>query len=491
MKLVNVQINPIEQQLINDIASFANDPHKFSLYAFPWGSGELVGSNGLRTWQKEVSTTIKTHLSNPATQYEPLKIAIASGHGIGKSAEIAMIIDWAMSTCANCRVVITANTESQLRTKTWPEVRKWLKLSINSHWWDVTATKIAAKGEEGENWRTDAVTWSAHNTEAFAGLHNVGRRIVIIFDEASAIDAKVWEVTEGALTDENTEIIWVAFGNPTQNTGTFKDCFTGKQKNQWKTKQIDSRTVEGTNKKYLQTMVDTYGEDSDIVKVRVRGMFPSMSMKQFISSEDVDRAFGKHLRADQYNYAPKIISVDPAWEGDDIFVIGLRQGLAFKILGTYQKNDNDVQMANIIARFEQDENADAVFIDGGYGTGIVSVGRTLGKTWQLVWFAEKPIDNGYLNKRAEMWGLMKLWLKEGGAIPDDTELYNELIAPETVPRLDGKIQLESKADMKARKLSSPNKADALAITFAYPVTKKYQGIGQQSSGFIADYKPDY
>ncbi len=485
-----MQVSP-EKQIINDIALFARSPRRYALYAYPWGSGELVNSDGPRQWQNDVFGDIENHLSNPETRFNPLLIAVASGHGIGKSACISMIIDWAQSTCANCRVVITANTEAQLRTKTWPEVRKWTAMSINRDWWDVTATKLAAKGPQGENWRTDAVTWSEHNTEAFAGLHNVGRRIVVIFDEASAIAAKVWEVTLGALTDENTEIIWIAFGNPTQNSGPFKDCFTGKQRSQWITRNIDSRDVEGTNKKYLQTLVDTYGENSDIVKVRVRGMFPSMSMAQFISADDVDKAFGKHLPEHQYNFAPKIISVDPAWEGDDAFVIGMRQGLHFQILGTYQKNDNDVRMANIIAQFEDEHKADAVFIDGGFGTGIVSVGRTLDRSWQLVWFSESPIDPGYLNKRAEMWGLMKKWLKEGGAIPDDHELYNELISPETVPRMDGKIQLESKHDMKGRGLPSPNKADSLALTFAYPVAKRTRGFGESDNGVVSNYEPNY
>ena len=69
----------------------------------------------------------------------------------------------------------------------------------------------------------------------------------------------------------------------------------------------------------------------------------------------------------------------------------------------------------------------------------------------------------------------------GGCLPKDNGLYADLIAPETVPRLDGKIQLESKADMKRRKLPSPNRADALALTFAYPVSKKAKPSSQTRS----------
>ncbi len=160
-----------------------------------------------------------------------------------------------------------------------------------------------------------------------------------------------------------------------------------------------------------------------------------------------------------------------------------------KVLGTYPKNDDDVRMANIVANFEDEYKADAVFIDGGYGTGIVSVGKNLGRRWQLVWFAEGAIDKGCLNKRAEIWKLMRDWLKEGGALPPDDILRTDLIAPETVSRLDGKIQLESKKDMKERGQASPNRADALALTFAFPVYKKIRNSNNENQNVQVDYNP--
>jgi hypothetical protein len=94
-----------------------------------------------------------------------------------------------------------------------------------------------------------------------------------------------------------------------------------------------------------------------------------------------------------------------------------------------------------------------------------------------------------LNKRAEMWGLMKKWLQEGGAIPDDDELVADLTGPETVPRLDGKIQLESKNDMKKRGIPSPNKGDALALSFAYPVSKRDIRTNHSEELCEMDYEP--
>ncbi len=488
-----------------DLGGYALDPWGWVLYAFPWGEGELAGHSGPDAWQKEILIGIGQKLREAAApppsatgpaagQPETggiaggpppaaVREATASGHGIGKSALVAWLILWALSTFEDTKGVVTANTERQLKTKTWSELAKWFRLCWFTRGcrgqvgagplFELTVTAVSSTDPlHRKTWRVDQVNWSERNTEAFAGLHNKGRRILLLYDEASAIPDLIWEVSEGALTDEGTQIVWCVFGNPTRNTGRFKDCFTGKLKHRWSTRQIDSRSCALTNKQQIKQWAEDYGEDSDFFKVRVRGMFPSMSARQFISVADVDAAFGLHLQPGQYDFAPKILSVDPAWEGDDELVIGLRQGLAFKVLRTIPKNDNDIQVANIIANCEDSEGADAVFIDAGYGTGIVSAGRTLGRSWQLVWFSGESTDPGCLNKRAEMWKAMRDWLKSGGAIPADTVLYNDLIGPETVARMDGRIQLESKPHMKERGLKSPNRADCLAISFAYPVSKR-------------------
>ena len=462
-----------ETAIIEQAAACQFDPDRWAKFAWDWGQGDFDGLDGPRDWQSDINQIIAKHLQDETTRHQPLQIAVASGHGIGKSAQMGMLANWAMSCFDDCNIVVTANTENQLRTKTSPEIAKWFNSSLTSHWFKTStmAIKLADKNRS-ESWRTDFIAWSEHNTEAFAGLHNKGKIIVLLFDEASKIADRVWEVAEGAMTDEDTVIIWIVFGNPTRNMGRFRECFR-KFRNIWQTRQIDSRTVPGTNKTFLQKLVDTHGEDSDLAKVRVRGMFPSASARQFISTKDVDAARGRHLRKEQYSFAPKIIGVDPAWTGSDEFVIYFRQGLYSEKLASFEKNDNDIQMAQHVRRFEDELGADAVFIDGGHGTGIYSAGKTWGRAWQLVWFAGKSADEGCLNKRVEMWKSMRDWLKEGGVInPDDDVLYYDLIGPELVARLDGKLQLESKDDMKARDIPSPNRADALALTFAHPVASK-------------------
>lgn len=456
------------------LAKYSNDPLKFVKFAYPWGEGELKG-RVIEKWQAELLGKIRDGLMTPN---EVIRIAGRSGHGVGKSALVSWIIHWAISTRVDTRGVVTANTETQLRTKTWAELGKWHNLFIARHWFKFTATSLyAADPEHEKTWRIDAVSWSENNTEAFAGLHNQGKRIVVIFDEASTIANKVWEVTNGALTDKNTQIIWAAFGNPTVNVGCFHDCFNN-QRHRWKTVQVDSRDISFTNKDEINKWIEDYGVDSDFVRVRVRGEEPSSSINQFIPSAYVDEALGKHVNEAQYMFAPVILTLDNAWTGGDEIVIGKRQGLFFTILKIIQNNNDDSIIARLLADYEDEFKADAVFIDLGYGTGVYSAGKSMGREWQLVAFGGESTDFECVNKRTQMWKEAREWLKGGGCIPNDPILANELKGPESyvvmAGKSAGKTMLESKADMKKRHLTSPNRADSLALSFAFPVRKKQE-----------------
>lgn len=809
--------------LVELVARYADDPLGYSRVMYPWGEGDFNGSEGPREWQADILNSIKNHLQSE-NKFQPLKIAVASGRGIGKSALIGMVCQWAMSTCVDTKIVVTANTDRQLRTKTWPEISKWFRRAANGHWFRSTATTIVSTFDGHEDsWRADAYPWSINSTESFQGLHNMNRRIVLIFDEAchdkdtevltengwryfseltgneklltinpetrmaeyirpshlhisyksgemirykrrglsfavtpnhrmfistrfknnffrtagelantkhtevniergfnwgisdvptikipalsgnkknwsekeynaddfaellgwycseghltysnglyrtvgisqldtkviesvcdrlgihykvyqcsnvkqvrihctqlaewlaqfgigslnirvpdiikklssrqiniflnayrdgdgykktksvdvfytssknmaddlqelcfmagqnstvmkrplagklikfkthdavssvdgyvvsrcytkssakiktkylekyhydgmvycatlpkhgllftrrdgvclwsgnSGVDDKIWDVSEGSLTDENTEMIWIAFSNPTRNSGRFRECF-GRFKHRWLTRQIDSRTVEGTNKDFFKQLVDDNGEDSDYVRVHVKGEFPRVGSMQFISSEIVDAARKREATATLSD--PLIMGVDVGRFGDDPSCIVFRRGRdARSIPEEYLRGVDTMTLAARVMELQQQHRPDAIMVDGGgVGGGVVDRLMMLKQNVIEVQFGGKP-DRGsmtregavvYANKRSEIWGYMRDWLPTG-SIPDVSACGDELTGVQYgyVFR-DGKdaIQLEKKADMKARGLASPNWADALALTFSYPV----------------------
>ncbi|WP_256667876.1 MULTISPECIES: terminase [unclassified Pseudomonas] len=490
----------LEQQLVEDILSFADDPLGYVWYAFPWGEPgtELANKKGPRQWQIDVLDDIGKKIRAGAKDLgEVIHEAVASGHGIGKSALVSWIIKWSLDTAVDTRGVVTANTETQLRTKTWPEVAKWNRLSITAHWFRLTATALISTDPDHEkNWRIDAVPWSESNTEAFAGLHNEGKRLLLVFDEASAIADLVWEVAEGALTDENTEIIWAAFGNPTKNTGRFRQCFS-KYKHRWNPRQIDSRTVDGTNKVQFAKWMEDYGEDSDFFRVRVRGMFPRASELQLIPTDWVADAM---KREPVFGLDDALVcGIDIARGGADSNVIRFRRGLdtrsipAIKIPGS-ETRDTTLFIAKVCTAV-QDHRPDAVFVDStGVGGPVADQLRRLmpGVVILDVNFASAAPDRHYANMRTYMWWQMREALRAGLAINACPELEAELTSPMYGHNASDQIALEKKDDIKKRLGISPDDADALALTFAMPVMKSQYhdyGNGGSNNGLESDYDP--
>lgn len=464
--------------LIEELAGFSSDPLGFVLFAFPWGEeGELANAAGPEPWQEELLIDLGRGVIDLSTA---VRLATTSGHGIGKSALVSWLILWAMSTYEDTIGVVTANTETQLKTKTWAQLAKWFRLFIGKEFFDMTATKLYSVDPAHENtWRIDMVPWSERNTEAFAGLHNKGKRILLVFDEASAIPDLIWEVAEGALTDSDTQIIWAVFGNPTRNKGRFRDCFAGgKFAHRWKSRAVDSREVSLTDKRQIAEWIKDYGEDSDFVRVRVRGVFPRIDSESFISFELASEAT---TRTAMPSADPIIIGVDVGRFGDDPTVIYPRKGRdavtnPIEVLFKSDTMETAARVANMFLRL----HATVVMVDsGGVGGGVVDRLRQLQIPVMEVDFGSAA-DGGdandgtkYANKRAEIWGRMRSWLS-GGCIPArvhglELTLVDELTGP--AYGMNGKeaIQLESKKEMRKRGVPSPNVADALACTFAYEV----------------------
>jgi len=416
------------------------------------------------------------------------------------SALVAWIVWWAFSTFPDTRGVVTANTENQLKTKTWVEIAKWHRLFIAKSLFKCTATALFSTDEDrAREWRIDIVPWSERNTEAFAGLHNQGKRILVMFDEASAIPDVIWETTEGALTDTDTEIVWCVFGNPTRNDGRFRECFDGGRfEHRWVHRQVDSREVAITNKEQISRWVEDYGLESDFIKVRVLGKFPTSDEESFISREAAEAAAARQLENPQTDQ-PIVLGVDVARYGGDSSVIYPRQGRDGRTLPPRVfSNLSTVQLAAAVVRIYNELGASTIFVDGGgVGGGVVDQLQQFGVNVIEVQFGGKPdgtnlVDplNKYYNKRAEIWGAMRDWLKTG-AIPDhvpgsERGLVSELISPHfTLNPLD-KIQLESKEMMRRRGAASPDLADALACTFAYPVSDRPLPA---ISHMVEDYNP--
>ncbi|MEW5882082.1 MAG: terminase [Pseudomonadota bacterium] len=482
-----------DEERVRLIASTYADPLGFVMAAFDWDRDASLrvvqlpehyrltlfdSEHGPDEWAcrflEEVGRQVRSRAFDGRTAVEPLRFATASGHGIGKSALTAWLTLWVLATRPNARGTVTANTGAQLSSKTWAEIAKWTRRSLVADWFEVTTGKSSmrmAHRDAPEAWRCDAQTCREENSESFAGQHAADSTSFYIFDEASAVPAAIWQVAEGGLSDG--EPMFFAFGNPTRNTGTFFECFNS-QRHRWTTRQIDSREVAITNKALFMQWADDFGEDSDFFKVRVRGVFPSASSLQFIPRDLVDEAMLREVP--EIRGEPACIGVDVARFGDDQSVIRTRIGRDARQWAPIRLRDADTmvvaaQVAAHINALRRGGLRVFTFVDGGgVGGGVVDRLRQLGYDVIEVQFGSRADDpKRYANKRAEMWGRLKEWLK-GGALPNDEQLATDLCAVEYGYAANGDaILLERKESMKARGLASPDDGDALALTFAHPV----------------------
>ncbi len=447
-----------DERLAEEFGKCFSDPLRFVEIAFDWGRGELAGHDGPDEIQRSILGSVGRRLGKTE---EAVRLAVASGHGIGKTAVVAWIILWFMSTRPHCAGVVTANTKNQLDTKTWRELRLWHRRAINAHWFSWTATKFAHVAHP-ETWTIAAIPWSTERSEAFAGLH--GRDVLVIYDEASAIDDGIWEVSEGAMTTPGA--LWCVFGNPTRATGRFHSCF-GRFRHRWITHRVDSRRSRLANQVQISQWVEDYGEDSDFVRVRVKGAFPRAGSDQFIPQTTIDAA----RRRTGTGGGPRILGVDVARFGDDRTVLLLRDGDRIAWIRTFRELDL-MQTAARVANAIDEHRPAAVHVDGvGVGGGVVDRLTHMGYRCADVNAGGAALDpRRFFNLRAEMWSRMRDWLRDRGDVPaDNGDLAEELAGPSYAFDGQQRLCLEKKSDMKARGLSSPDIADGLALTFARPV----------------------
>src|SRR6266478_6892375 len=482
----------MEPELAEWLVSVRDDPYAFVMGAFPWltPGTQLEAFDGPMPWAKAQMERIRLGL---LTVDGAILEATASGHGIAKSTTVAQLVLWAFITFPDCRGVVTANTEIQLKTKTWAELGKWFNLLspiIRQHF-ELKATSLLSKDPSRERtWRIDMIPWSKTNPQAFAGLHNKGNRLLLIFDEASEIEDIIFETAEGAFSDSDTQLLWLIYGNPTRNTGRFRECFEGgAHSGMWHTTAIDSREVPITNKKRISQLIGIYGDDSDYVRIRILGQFLRQGLMEFFLVSDIDGAMSPDREVFVDASTPLALGVDVARYGRNNSVIFPRKGRDARTINRKVFNGiNTVELANWVFDCWTQWHPDGIFIDGGgVGGGVVDNCRAKHlHVWEIQFGAKDSItgtnnDNTgekYANMRAAMYGALRSWVK-GGMLPKDNDLRNAMLAIRYTFNKNDEILLISKEDLMDENPGLVlDDLDALALSFGGPLAP-HDGAGRE------------
>lgn len=483
-----------ETELADFIGQFYADPLGFVIAAYPWGEpGPLQDQDGPDAWQRDelqrIGAEVAARKFDGVHAVSPVRVVVSSGHGIGKSTMQAWLVDWIMSTRPNCRGTITANTNTQLDTKTWAAIQHWTSLCITADWFEVNTARMYRKGKRA-SWFCAPQSSKEENSEAFAGQHAADSTSFYVIDEGSAVPSAIYDVAEGGLTDGEPMIF--VFGNCTRSNGRFYEIAFGSMRDRWHPVVVDARNSKLTNKRQIEEWLHDYGEDSDFFRVRVRGLPPSASDSQFISSALVTDAQRRevHVLDDE----PLIAALDVSRGGSDDSVLRFRRGNdarslpAKRLSGEQSRNSMFLVswVADQLAQTHGGREIAVLFVDGtGIGGPICDRLKQLGhkNVVEVQFGAECPDpDIKAANMRAYMWWKMREWLPHG-AIDASPDLEIDLTAPGYGHDKRDRLVLESKESIKKRGLDSPDDADALALTFAHAVRVQVERDH-------ADYYPD-
>jgi phage terminase large subunit len=393
------------------------------------------------------------------------RISVKSGHGVGKTTFAAWSILWFIVTRLPFKCACTAPTSPQLFDVLWPELLKWFQ-RLPKPWQDtfaITADHITHKSDQ-ESFVT-ARTSRPEQPEAMAGLHS--QNILIVADEASGIDERVYEAASGSMSSAGA--ITILIGNPVRDSGYFWRTHT-LEAHRWATLTVSSVNSPRVTPDFVREMSERYGPASNAYRVRVLGEFPSGSDDTFIPGELVDAAMARDVALD--TAAPILWGLDPARYGADSSVLIKRQGSCVIEPPRRWHNISLMELSGAI-KYEFDMSAEArpvlIAIDSiGVGAGVVDRLQEQGLPVLGINVAEAPANaNNYMRLRDELWGKMREWLASRTVrLPRDDRLRDDLVAPKFTFSSTGKLVIESKESMRRRGLPSCDHADALMLTLA-------------------------
>lgn len=419
--------------------------------------------------------------------------AMKACKGPGKTAVLAWLC-WNFLVCyLHPKIAATSITSDNLSDGLWTEMAKWQGKSELLRGAFTWGKQRIVSNDHPETWWMSARTWpkggdATQQSDTLAGLH--ADNLLFVIDEAGGIPDAVMAAAEAGLAnadgkDKHAHI--VIAGNPTHLEGPLYRAST-KERALWKLYEItadpdDPKRTPRVSVTWALQQIEKYGRDNPWVLVNVFGRFPPSSINALLGPDDVAEAMRRVIKPADIAMAARILGVDVARFGQDGSTIAPRQGrLALPII--MKRNLDSLQGAGWVSQRWSDFNddgtelaADACFVDntGGWGAGWIDQLGVLGRSPMGVGFAGKADDARYFNKRTEIHFRLAEWVKSGGCLPNDPELAAELTAMTYVFRGD-KMWLEEKEQVRDKLGRSPDRADALALTFAYDVVPERAAV---------------
>jgi len=453
---------PIDPALADEILSCHDDPYRFVLFAFDWGTGELADWPGPDEWQtaflKKLRDAIRTRQPG-----DVIKMAVKTGRGVGKTAMESWLIMWLMSTRPNFAGFATANTGDQLDDKLWRELALWHQRAINKDWFKWTATRFFHI-DAPTTWGVDALKQNEHNPDALGGLHNAGRGQCAIVDEGSGIAGAIYDVIEATMTDPDSFVF--VFGNPLRKSGRFYEIFT-RFAHRWLPFTIDSRTSRVANQNTIRQSIEDYGLDSDYVRMNVLGEFPKQDAQTLIPLPLIEAAYTREVAGNE-RYKP-VWGLDVARFGDDRTALCIRRHRKVEKMESWRELDTMQTAGRVKAMWDDaatDDRPSVIVVDViGIGAGVVDRLRELDLPVRALNVSEQPaVKSKFHRLRDEMWWKGREWFEGMNVSCTDRAVGGELADVLYGFTSAGQIKVEPKQDIKERLGRSPDVGEAFLLS---------------------------
>ncbi len=409
------------------------------------------------------------------------KITAKSGHGVGKSTNSSWAMLWFFMTRSPVKVVVTAPTSAQLFDALFAELKRWISAMPDplQELVTVKSDRVVFNAAPDEMF-ISARTSRAETPEALQGVHS--DNVMLVADEASGVPEQVFEAASGSMSGHSA--VTLLLGNPTRSSGFFYDTHN-RLSHEWKCFTISCDDSPRVSKEYIQEMASRYGEESNAFRIRVLGEFPRADDDTMIPMHLLEAARIRDVEGSET--AAEVWGLDIARFGSDASALCRRKGNKVLEIQTWRNKDL-MEITGIIVNMYRNilfqDRPEEILVDSiGLGAGVVDRLMELGLPARGINVAEAPgMGDTYRNLRAELWGKAKSWLeKRDCKLPEnDEELVNELAMVKYKFTSNGKIQLESKDEIRKRGLKSPDKADAFCLTFASDASTAIYGSGMNS-----------
>lgn len=442
---------------------FQEDPVAWVRFAF-----------GVELWskQQEILYAIRDHK----------RVAVRSGNDVGKTFSAAVAALWMLFNFPPCAVITTAPTFAQVRDILWREIHKL---------WGMRRPGLSVKEPDTTQFRIApdqfAIGLTTNQPERFQGYHE--KNIFFILDEASGIDAEIYDAIEGSMQSPGAKLLMI--GNPTRLSGPFYEAFYGPRSHLFYTLHISQFDyVEwcesgGKYKPPLVTREDIeerrrmYGEGHPYWAIRVLGEFPAEPPGTLIPLRLIDAAQRRVLQP----VGEKEFGIDVADKGGDETVVCCRQGDVVLFVEAWNDRDTEQSVGRIVQLIEEHKPARVKVDYPGVGAAVYNPLRAMQR--QRGWRTEIiAVHTGARSTRPDEYRLVsdELWFElaqrfREGRIDLSHVRTDDLLREQLVTRtyeLDRhSVQyLESKHSLRARNLPSPDRADALALAFYTPARSK-------------------